>query len=263
MSVFLDLAIKVGTYAATMLGVIADSVSLSGASGWASLPDNPLYSTGSASPKLDITANKDFFRLKLVQPNEIGEDYDDNPVTLTGTAYQELSPGIRQELWKYDLTYTYDDITLGMSSKNQMFVSGILKHVVAPENPGHENDEKDGAAMLVSATLTAPEVCGIFSCEPPNPSIRITNSGLLSQAVHPKNHFDYLETNKLGAQVMTPNLFNWYSWDHELVGRHSPVPIPGPLPILGLGAAFGFSRKLRKCIKLHKGTSDISNSAGA
>jgi hypothetical protein len=28
------------------------------------------------------------------------------------------------------------------------------------------------------------------------------------------------------------------------------VPIPGPLPVLGLGAAFGFSRKLRKRIKL-------------
>ena len=39
--------------------------------------------------------------------------------------------------------------------------------------------------------------------------------------------------------------------------------VPGPLPILGLAAAFGFSRKLRKRIKLHKGTSDISSSAGA
>jgi len=28
-----------------------------------------------------------------------------------------------------------------------------------------------------------------------------------------------------------------------------PAPVPGPLPILGVGAAFGFSRKLRKRIK--------------
>jgi hypothetical protein len=28
------------------------------------------------------------------------------------------------------------------------------------------------------------------------------------------------------------------------------VPVPGPLPLLGAGAAFGFSRKLRKPIKL-------------
>ena len=39
--------------------------------------------------------------------------------------------------------------------------------------------------------------------------------------------------------------------------------VPGPLPALGLAAAFGFSRKLRKRIKLHKGTSDISASTGA
>ena len=39
--------------------------------------------------------------------------------------------------------------------------------------------------------------------------------------------------------------------------------VPGPLPILGLAAAFGFSRKLRKRIKLHKGTSDISASTDA
>ena len=39
--------------------------------------------------------------------------------------------------------------------------------------------------------------------------------------------------------------------------------VPGPLPILGLAAAFGFSRKLRKRIKLHRGSSDISTSPGA
>ena len=39
--------------------------------------------------------------------------------------------------------------------------------------------------------------------------------------------------------------------------------VPGPLPLLGLGAVFGFSRKLRKRIKLHKGTSAVSNSPSA
>jgi len=39
--------------------------------------------------------------------------------------------------------------------------------------------------------------------------------------------------------------------------------VPGPLPILGVAAAFGFSRQLRKRIRLHKGTSDISNSSVA
>ena len=39
--------------------------------------------------------------------------------------------------------------------------------------------------------------------------------------------------------------------------------VPGPLPILGLAAAFGFSRKLRKRIKLHRGTSAVSTSPSA
>ena len=39
--------------------------------------------------------------------------------------------------------------------------------------------------------------------------------------------------------------------------------VPGPLPVLGVAAAFGFSRKLRKRIKLHKGTSAVSTSPGA
>ena len=43
----------------------------------------------------------------------------------------------------------------------------------------------------------------------------------------------------------------------------TPSSVPGPLPILGLAAAFGFSRKLRKRIKLHKGTSAVSTSPGA
>ena len=43
----------------------------------------------------------------------------------------------------------------------------------------------------------------------------------------------------------------------------STASVPGPLPILGLAAAFGFSRKLRKRIKLHQGTSAVSTSPGA
>ena len=47
------------------------------------------------------------------------------------------------------------------------------------------------------------------------------------------------------------------------LGSGNPTAnVPGPLPILGLAAAFCFSRKLRKRIKLHRGTSDISASTG-
>jgi len=43
----------------------------------------------------------------------------------------------------------------------------------------------------------------------------------------------------------------------------SPANVPGPLPILGLAAAFGFSRKLRKRIKGHRESSSVSTSLGA
>jgi len=43
----------------------------------------------------------------------------------------------------------------------------------------------------------------------------------------------------------------------------STASVPGPLPILGLAAAFGFSRKLRNRINLHKGISAVPTSPGA
>ena len=46
-------------------------------------------------------------------------------------------------------------------------------------------------------------------------------------------------------------------------GLDNSSSVPGPLPILGLAAAFGFSRKLRKRIKLHKDTSSVSTSPGS
>ena len=49
----------------------------------------------------------------------------------------------------------------------------------------------------------------------------------------------------------------------QVNASRSSASVPGPLPILGVAAAFGFSRKLRKRIKLHRGTSDISVSTGA
>jgi hypothetical protein len=38
----------------------------------------------------------------------------------------------------------------------------------------------------------------------------------------------------------------------ELKGNNYYVPVPGPLPILGLGAVLGYSRKLRKLFKSSK-----------
>jgi hypothetical protein len=43
---------------------------------------------------------------------------------------------------------------------------------------------------------------------------------------------------------------------------YQPQSVPGPLPILGVAAAFGFSRQLRKRIKRHRETSSVSTSIG-
>jgi hypothetical protein len=43
----------------------------------------------------------------------------------------------------------------------------------------------------------------------------------------------------------------------------SPASVPGPLPVLSLAAAFGFSRKLKKRIKRHREASSVTTSPGA
>lgn len=50
--------------------------------------------------------------------------------------------------------------------------------------------------------------------------------------------------------------------DNVRLTQGSVVSVPGPLPILGFAAAFGFSRKIRKRIKFHKDTSSVSTSPG-
>ena len=77
----------------------------------------------------------------------------------------------------------------------------------------------------------------------------------------------------LSSLGLTPGNYTW-SWGSGAtadsitmqIGNSvapGPASVPGPLPILGLAAAFGFSRKLRKRIKLHKGTSAVSTSPAA
>jgi len=50
-----------------------------------------------------------------------------------------------------------------------------------------------------------------------------------------------------GVAAFTPN--STYVW----LDAKKVSPVPGPLPALGAAAAFGFSRKLRKLIKLAPG----------
>jgi hypothetical protein len=78
-----------------------------------------------------------------------------------------------------------------------------------------------------------------------------------------------------GSAVFSNNVSSftapWDSWfpaTNDLafkanIADAAPSNVPGPLPILGVAAAFGFSRKLRKRIKLHKDTSAVSTPPGS
>lgn len=119
-----------------------------------------------------------------------------------------------------------------------------------------------------------------------------SDSGISSALVYDNNFFLIEDTYVSGASIFSSSTFNGITlaslgmpnsgilgtWtlfdpsDSSYVGdtisvqvnaSASPASVPGPLPILGIAAAFGFSRKLRKRIKLHKGTSNISASTGA
>jgi len=66
------------------------------------------------------------------------------------------------------------------------------------------------------------------------------------------NRVDVLYTNGSGVGVFggTENPSQAQNTYAVLSPIPSPPSVPGPLPLLGAGAAFGFSRKLRKRIKL-------------
>jgi hypothetical protein len=58
-----------------------------------------------------------------------------------------------------------------------------------------------------------------------------------------------------GADPFSISSSKTYTWAQATRADLPPPSVPGPLPILGVGAAFGYSRKLRKRIKLSTNTS--------
>jgi hypothetical protein len=46
-----------------------------------------------------------------------------------------------------------------------------------------------------------------------------------------------------------PSQFAFTSGTEQIILRNGPAPVPGPLPLLGAAAAFGYSRKLRNRIQ--------------
>jgi len=226
-------------------GIVSGAVALATFAGWDNLSDDhPLYSTDSASPKLDITATATSFHFLIKQPNEIGETVDDEPVTIKGAAYINPTGTGNIRAWEYDITFTYE---WNIVASNTLTANGIVKHVYAPHP--EDDDQMNGVAININNTLaqTKPPF--------PDPPKNITISALSPVVGHPARHSDVNRVNILSATCCTSTLGNFTQWEYNFKAVHSVddvPPAPGPLPILGIGAFFGYSRKLRKLIKSSK-----------
>ena len=95
-----------------------------------------------------------------------------------------------------------------------------------------------------SREISVVAICGQLSCKPPSTATFAINN----------------DTPWTWAQATLVSGGGSTSGGGYTGGTAS---VPAPLPILGLAAAFCFSRKLRQRIKLHKGTSAVSTSTGS
>ena len=68
------------------------------------------------------------------------------------------------------------------------------------------------------------------------------------------SQIQYWRTNSMGSTQNVTNIFNNTIMTNTWAIA-SLAPVTGPLPALGAAAAFGLSRKLRKRIKINKGSS--------
>jgi hypothetical protein len=188
--------------------------------------------------KLDITATATAFNFLIKQPNEIGETVDDQPVTLKGAAYINPTGTGNIRAWEYDITFTYEK---NVNALDTLTANGIVKHVYAP-HPG-DGDQMNGVAINVNNTLaqTKPPF--------PDPPKWITQPKLSPVVDHPARHFDVNTVNILSATCCTKTLGNFTQWEYQFKAVHD---VPGPLPILGVGSFWGYSRKLRNRIKSSK-----------
>jgi hypothetical protein len=112
--------------------------------------DHPLYSVGSASPSLTVTADLFNFDLKLQQLNVVGEFEDDLPVKLSDTAKFMLGAVGSTEVWKWDLTVRAEINTL-FDGPSSLLVGGSVQHVA---NPHPELGETSGVALQYTLTVT-------------------------------------------------------------------------------------------------------------
>ena len=247
-------ALKVGAYIASGVGLLSDTIQLSQLNNWSSIgDDHPLYSSGGTSPTLTISATETTFNLLLNQPLEIGEFEDDYPVTLSGIVKIDTLEG-PADAWSYNLTFTFNKYIF---DPDILDVSGELQHIRAPHPK--EGEKPKAPALKVNATVAQPRSI-------PSPPGPITTNGPLDKQIHVKgSHYDILTENTLEATCCEPLAYNFTKWNYRLVAEHKGVPqVPEPtstISLLALGT-LGAASTLKRQLKSSKSTGKETTKVG-
>ena len=150
-------------------------------------------------------------------------------------AYDELGGDITSDDYSYFATVPAQD-------------SAAIKTLVG--NPNIlTSDPTDGSTYPTSTSLTT-DVYLLL----PNGGYPL-NPGILVNVVPDANTVNAL-INPIDGSVITTDVFGnprtaYGRRDIGAVQSTQEVPVPGPLPVLGAGAAFGWARRLRKRVRQH------------
>jgi hypothetical protein len=101
--------------------------------------------------------------------------------------------------------------------------------------------------LIASSSTETLGPVGLTASQTPPPGGLITVGGPLSFATPPAK-VDFISSLKVNG-VMNNGVFNFNDTITQTVPRTPTDSVPGPLPVMGAGMAFGFSRKLRRRIR--------------